>query len=204
MPDEIVAVDLTSLSPLILPHGAGAIRESPSFCMPWFAGEPPIVGPPAQLHRRGSALNGMGEARFSLAGAFSSDAARHHLSEGWLRLCSVVDDLQRPNTEFRWSHSGQGSITTFEKVIETVLAGYVGRDVFLSFVVPDALGVGGQQLLLDSLEPKFGRVQLVPRSIAAAMAWCLPDKTPSKSPDQPSDRFVVVATGGADQWSFHT
>lgn len=200
MPDEIVAVDLTSLSPLILPDGAGAIRESPSFCMPWFAGEPPIVGPPAQLHRRGSALNGVGEARFSLAGAFSSDAARHHLSEGWLRLCSVVDDLQRPNTEFRWSHSDQGSITTFEKVIETVLAGYVGRDVFLSFVVPDALGVGGQQLLLDSLEPKFGRVQLVPRSIAAAMAWCLPDKTPSKSPDQPSDRFVVVATGGADQW----
>ncbi len=198
MSDEVIAVDLTATSPVVL-TGDGAVRRvHPSFCLPWFNGEPPLAGDAASWHRRGSALIGPGDVPLAVGAARS----RRHFSEAWSQLCSAEDDLDRPDSVFAWKPDGTRVSTTFERVLDVVLGTYAGVDAFLSMVVPDALGVGGQQLLLDTLSPRFGRVQLVPRTTAIAMAWCASADTAqwSEPTSGEAPNFLVVASANADRW----
>ncbi len=143
----------------------------PAFCLPYFQGERPLVGAAAKHHRRSSDPEAWDdEARLDL-----DRRGRFLLAEGWLAMTLEPDSFQPSNAVCSWTpegRSGDQVELAFPDVIRSVLHQWSSPEVWLALIVPDGLGPGPRQEILDRIQSDFGRVQLVPRSVAAALSWC--------------------------------
>jgi hypothetical protein len=143
----------------------------PAFCLPYFRGEQPLVGTAAMQHRRSSDPEAWDdEARLDL-----NRRGRFLLAEGWLAMTLEPDSFQPSNAVCSWTPQGDAGERVelpFPDVIRSVLHQWSSPEVWLALIVPDGLGPGPRQEILDRIESDFDRVQLVPRSVAAALAWC--------------------------------
>jgi hypothetical protein len=198
---KTIAADLTGLFPRIL-DGTGNIRDiGPSFCLPWFLGEPPITGAAAAIHRRGSALHTFGEANFD-----RTNPSRRSWAEGWLAMCTEPDQLKRPGVRLAWDPEKNGLLeNTFTSLVARALAPEQSHANCLALVVPDAIGPGGQQDLLDDLSREDCDARLIPRPVAAALAWCNSDvaKNFLTRSDVKSGNYLgelIVTTAHQDNW----
>ena len=196
---ESIAVDLTSLSPAWMDSKGLTAPIAPLFCLPAHPGEPPIVGNFAAKHRRGSspALY-PAEARFTI-----QNRSRWHLAEGWMRLCQEPDSLHLDSAKFTWSVPGGEELSIgFEEVLRTLLQPFAERSELLALIIPDSMGPGAQQYLLDGLHRLPARIQLFPRSIAIALDWI--ERLNGNQPDGASlvlagkDKFLVTSAA----WDF--
>jgi hypothetical protein len=202
MPGKRVCVDLTQLEPQVLIDGKEINQIFPSFCLPWVDGEPPLVGDAACRHRRCSASQAWGEARLDF-----SNRGRFHLCEGWIAMTTGPDSLGPANANFSWRPPMEKKIQAvgFVRVIRQILMPYRGEDVVLAMIVPDSLGPGPRQEIIDGLKSDFQQIYFVPRTIAAAMAWCESSHAYSlldQAPRSDGDRVghLLVTTTPADQW----
>lgn len=200
---KILAVDLTALQPSALDSRGNTTSIWPSFCLPWYPGEPPIVGEAARVHRRatdpGSAP---GESHLDLR-----NRARYHLAEGWLEMTRVPDSLQPANVLFSWKPPGEDQLVTvdFPSIVAAYLEPWWNQGCTLALIVPDSLGPGPRQEILDAVGAKFQAVYCVPRSIAAALAWCHGQEGRDVALDstgEPGKRVgsLIVTTSAADTW----
>jgi hypothetical protein len=203
MSDRTVVADLTAMSPAVQETDGERTRLWPSYCLPWFHGEPPIVGDAARLHRRASNPFAIGmEERLDLKAR-----GRFLLAEGWLAMIREPDSIDPSNVRFAWEPVGSSWPvgTEFPSVVEAYLAQWCDRDLVLALVVPDGLGPGAKEELRDQLEPRFRRLLFVPRTIAGALSWCKGENrgAPSDNTEsRPSSRVggLLVTTTSADVW----
>lgn len=200
---EIVAVDLTAFQPLALDDEGRTTAIWPAFCLPWYPGEPPIVGEAAQRHRRASQAVGVGpEWNLDL-----QNRARFHLAEGWLEMTREPDSLVSSGAHIEWHPPGENRRVSigFSQVIEAVLHPWNGSGMDLALVVPDGLGPGPREEILSRLSRGFRSIQFVPRTIAAASSWCGRQELQKILQDRraaPGDRVgsLFVTTSPADTW----
>ena len=186
---DSLCVDLTAFRPAALKDGCEVEAIWPSFCLPWFPGEEPLVGEVARRHRRSSDPAAWEEeARLDL-----ERRGRFHFAEGWLAMTREPDSLQPSNAIFGWTPTGDSKDrveVSFAEVIRAVLRRWAAPNCALALIVPDGLGPGPRQEILDRIESDFASVQLVPRSVAGAMTWC-------RSPE--ADRAVACFRGAGGQ-----
>lgn len=201
MSAKAIAADLTRMHPKIL-DGAGNYRIiGSSFCMPWFPEEPPIIGKASELHRRATELFGFGETRYD-----PGNPGRRAWAEGWLGMCAQPDQLKRPNVNLRWCpEKNQPIEITFTSLIAQALAPERSCSSFITLVVPDAIGPGGQQDLIDELSSSKCEVCLIPRPVAAALAWCntsMANQLLSQSRTRRNNYIgeLIVSTAHGDYW----
>jgi len=154
----------------------------PSALLPAFRGESAIVGEAALQHRRGVGLDWPPEARFDPEGG---GPGRIPLATCWGRLFGKAWDDARLNQPFSWQpRRGE----TYQARPADLLAASAlsfaehGSDDELVVVVPDRLDDGGVETLRDAIageqtrrfrgRRERGRVRLLWRSAAIALAWC--------------------------------
>jgi hypothetical protein len=154
----------------------------PAALLPIFRGESAIVGPPALAHRRGVGLRWPPEARFHPSG---SSPGRIPLATCWGRLFGDTWEQAALNQPFSWElHRGdvcQARPADLLAASALSFANHTPEDDLI-VVVPDRLGDGALQILRDSLaseqarryrgSPERGRVRMLWRSAAMALAWC--------------------------------
>jgi hypothetical protein len=199
-----VSVDLTALRPASL-GPEGEIRPVwPSFCLPWFQGEAPMVGELARVHRRSS-----DPLAWELESCLELDRrGRYHFAESWLAQAREADSIHPANVEIVWTPSGEERdrvTVSFPDVIRAVLEERATPDSVVALVVPDALGPGPAQEILECVSSRFRRVQLVPRTVAAAVAWCRSMEWRLQlegGTGEPGSRegSLLVTTTAADNW----
>lgn len=80
---------------------------------------------------------------------------------------------------FVWRPDGATeSVVSAEMLLGESLKGELSRDAEVGLVVPDGLEESQRQAVIDACAP-HGRVWLIPRTMAAAIAWC---RSPSAKP----------------------
>jgi len=200
---KFVAVDLTSLVPAWLADDGRRGRVYPSFCLPWFRGEPAVVGEGAARHRRGSMAGGhQSEARYD-----PRNPSRRPWAEGWLALNARPDSLEPSRVELRWRPPGERAEIriSFAEVVRQALCSLPAHAATLGLVVPAGLGPGPRESLLETLGREWEKVWFFPRTVAAALDWCSTiarDGLPKVGKGAPSRRAgsLLVVTGAADLW----
>lgn len=154
----------------------------PAALLPAFRGEDPIAGILALEHRRGIGLPWPPEAQGHLAG---SGPGRIPLASCWQRLFGESLDADQLDQPFSWRNGGGES---YRARPSDLLARSAlefadhGVDDDLVLAVPDRMGDGGLQTLTDAIaaqqsrryrgRAERGRVRLLWRSAATAIAWC--------------------------------
>jgi len=76
------------------------------------------------------------------------------------------------NRTFVWRPDGSTeSVVSAEMLLGESLKGQLSRDAEVGLVVPDGLEENQRQAVIDACAP-HGRVWIIPRTMAAAIAWC--------------------------------
>mgnify|MGYP006921590527 CR=1 FL=1 len=200
---DYLAADLTAFKPSWINGEGGSGEFFPSFCLPWFPGEDPLVGVAAQIHRRGSELEGI-----QRESCFDPDnRSRRHWAEGWLALGAHPDSIEKAKDYLEWQPPGEKHrcAAVFPLAIRLVLEQVRGSAKNLGLVVPAGLGPGPREQILDVVAGSYEIVQFFPRPIAIALDWCLSDQgrehleTTQASPGEKSGTLLIVS-GAADIW----
>lgn len=199
-----VSVDLTALRPASLGLDDEICPVWPSFCLPWFQGEAPMVGELARVHRRSSDPHA-----WELESCLELDRrGRFHFAEGWLAQAREADSIHPANVEIVWTPTGEERkrvTVSFPDVVRAVLEERATPESAVALVVPDALGPGPAQEILDRVSSRFRRVQLVPRTVAAAVAWCRSEESRLQREGWTGEAgsrqgSLLVTTTAADTW----
>ena len=176
MSSDFLVVDLTAYTPGWLDAAGKKGDIWPSYCLPWFAGEDPLVGDLSRDHRRASQL----ESFISEAVLALDNRGRRHWAEGWIELMRDPDTPQLTEVVHEWLPPGEKRVAAakFSRAILCLclqIQAQRGRDpsgTRLGLVVPGGLGTGPQEDLINVLDDVFVEgVQLFPRPVAAALAW---------------------------------
>jgi hypothetical protein len=126
------------------------------------------VGEPSDSHRRGRALSWPMEAQSPPGGVTANGNGRVY-AEAVLR--SFATDRLGDRT-FTWKPDGviESSVSA-EVLLGDSLKGELTHESEVGLVVPDGLKEEERQAVLDACSP-HGKVWLIPRTMAAAIAWC--------------------------------
>lgn len=144
----------------------------PTALLPLQRGENPPTGPRADEHRRGRALAWPPEAQVPPLGNVANGSGRVPLCALFEMLCAGEKEwgklIEQP---VAWRPDGSTEVALSpSKLIAQQVDAFIESDQWIGLVVPDALGVGGQQALLSAI--RTSNLVLVPRSIAAVMGYC--------------------------------
>ena len=133
------------------------------------------VGESTEQHRRGRALSWPMEAQ-SPPGGLPANGNGRVYAEAVLRAFACQEFADRT---FVWRPDGSTeSVVSAEMLLGESLKGELSRDAEVGLVVPDGLEENQRQAVIDACAP-HGRVWLIPRTMAAAIAWC---RSPSAKP----------------------
>lgn len=126
------------------------------------------VGEPTDSHRRGRSLAWPMEAQSPPAGLVANGNGRVY-AEAVLR--AFASDKLADRT-FTWRPDGLAeSSVSAEVLLGDSLKGELDHESEVGLVVPDGLAEKERQAVLDACAP-YGKVWLIPRTMAAAIAWC--------------------------------
>ena len=144
----------------------------PTALLPLQRGERPSTGQLADEHRRGRALAWPPEAQVPPLGDSANGSGRVPLCALFEMLCQGEKEWGKLNeAHVSWRPDGLTEVSlTPSKLIAQQLDGLIATEQWIGLVVPDALGVGGQQALLSAI--RTSNIVLVPRSIAAVIGYC--------------------------------
>ena len=162
-------------------------RWYPTVVMPIHANEPPLFGPQYANHRRGQGFAWPPECQIPYQNDLQLGLPRFPLTQAWWKLNPYQNDAsswdQYDSTtaaaKLCWKQSRDDSgvsMTPEQAVAGSAQAGlnqYELQPKQAALVVPDDLGEGAQQALLDAWRKQSNLpLHLVPRPVAAAMYWC--------------------------------
>jgi len=126
------------------------------------------VGEPTDNHRRGRALSWPMEAQSPPGGVIANGNGRVY-AEAVLR--SFATDRLGDRT-FTWKPDGvTESSVSADVLLGDSLKGELTHESEVGLVVPDGLKEEERQAVIDACSP-HGKVWLIPRTMAAAIAWC--------------------------------
>lgn len=167
----------------------------PTALLPLQRGEKPPSIKLADAHRRGRALAWPPEAQVPPLGDPKNGSGRVPLCALFEMLCAGEKEwgkLVEPPISWRPDGGTEISISP-SKLIAQQVDEFIAADQWIGLVVPDALGVGGQQALLSAV--RTNNIVLVPRSIAAVLGHC---RTSKKNLDEGHITVVDTSFGA---WS---
>jgi hypothetical protein len=154
------------------PEATSTSQELPSLLLPITNREPLIVGIAADGHRRGRGLPFPAEAQIPVLGNTENQAGRVLMAAVMERVaCAETEWGQLNDTKLSWRPDGS-SVVHIEaaRAIATALEKETENGDSVGLVVPDSLGIAGQQAILVSIRNRD--VILVPHSVAVSIAWC--------------------------------
>lgn len=179
------------------------LQESlPSIILPIIKQEPATTGEEAYSHRRGRGLVWPPEAQVPVLGDPANGSGRVLLAAVFEKLCRAEKSWGHlDDTSFAWRPEGRESLEVeAAKLIACEIEAATQQDANIGLVVPDALGVAGQEALLSSF--RSSRVLLVPRSIAVSLAWAEANRdTLSTGPINAYAGYLTVVEAGLGRWS---
>ena len=174
MPDFIV-IDTTSFEPKWKSSNGETGDIWPTFCLPFFPGEPSFVNKEAKLHRRHTKLES-----FSTEEKINDDnnMSRWHWGDGWMRFNRHPDSIRASKAKFGWSplslmHQGSSNYVsyTFVEILKQLID-QVSSDIKnVCLIVPSGLGPGPVGELYNELRHDYEKILLMPRDLAAATQW---------------------------------
>lgn len=149
----------------------------PTALLPLQRGEKPLTGEKADAHRRGRALAWPPEAQTPPLGNPANGSGRVPLCALFEMLCAGETEWGKlPEQTVSWKPDGAGEVSIgAAKLIAQQIDDLSKSDQQIGLVVPDALGVGGQQAILSAV--RNSKLVLVPRSIAAVIGYCRANET---------------------------
>ena len=149
----------------------------PTALLPLQRGEKPLTGEKADAHRRGRALAWPPEAQTPPLGNPANGSGRVPLCALFEMLCAGETEWGKlPEQTVSWRPDGAGEVSIgAAKLIAQQIDDLSKSDQQIGLVVPDALGVGGQQAILSAV--RNAKLVLVPRSIAAVIGYCRANET---------------------------
>jgi hypothetical protein len=159
------------------------------------------VGEPTDSHRRGRALSWPMEAQSPPGGVTANGNGRVY-AEAVLR--SFATDRLGDRT-FTWKPDGvtESSVST-EVLLGDSLKGELTHESEVGLVVPDGLKEEERQAVLDACSP-HGKVWLIPRTMAAAIAWCRSKAAETllvgKSDENNPIGHIVLIEAGFGPWA---
>ncbi len=144
----------------------------PTALLPLQRGEKPPTGKLADVHRRGRALAWPPEAQVPPLGEASNGSGRVPLCALFEMLCQGEKEWGRlTDQQVAWKPDGVAEVgLNAAKLIAQEVDAATKPGHHVGLVVPDALGVGGQQAILSAV--RGANLVLVPRSIAAVIGYC--------------------------------
>lgn len=136
--------------------------------LPAARGDSFTVGEQTDGHRRGRALPWPMEAQSPPGGDTANGNGRVY-AEAVLRAFALDGIVDRT---FAWKPDGVNlSSVSAEVLLGDSLKGELAHESEVGLVVPDGLEESQRQAVLDACTP-YGKVWLIPRTMAAAIAWC--------------------------------
>jgi hypothetical protein len=144
----------------------------PTALLPLQRSEKPPTGKLADEHRRGRALAWPPEAQVPPLGNAVNGSGRVPISALFEMLCAGEKEWGKLiELPVAWRPDGSTEVSLSpSKLIAQQVDAFITPDQWIGLVVPDALGVGGQQALLTAI--RSSNLVLVPRSIAAVIGHC--------------------------------
>lgn len=194
---------LAEVSARGLPRATAVSDGLPSFLLPIAVREPVIVGREADSHRRGRGLPFPVEAQTPVMGRSENEAGRVLLAAAFECLARAETEWgQLADTKFCWRPDGVLSVQVdAAKAIAEAVEHSSEEGDSIGLVVPDSLGVAGQQAILEAIRNR--EVILVPRSIAAALTWCRQDigGHATSGPSREFTGYLTVTDLSLGRWS---
>ena len=212
---KAVGIDLTNAS------GASSFdTESswfPCVILPLIAEEPVLAGKAVKKHRRGSGLAWPPECQVPYGNIPEYGKGRVTLAEAWRHLASFEtqdlawDNYQPYQRQISWQpdpsdERSRVSLSAEDVVYKAMMA--CCPDLTdaeqVCLVIPDDLGEGAQQALLDRLGASSS-FHLLPRPVAIASDWCSrqnPDEFRIVDRRSGGCGFIWVLSMGLDRWEF--
>jgi hypothetical protein len=159
------------------------------------------VGEPTDSHRRGRALSWPMEAQSPPGGVTANGNGRVY-AEAVLR--SFATDRLGDRT-FTWKPDGvTESSVSAESLLGDSLKGELSHESEVGLVVPDGLKEEERQAVLDACSP-HGKVWLIPRTMAAAIAWCRSKAAAplliGKSDENAPIGHIILVEAGFGPWA---
>ncbi|MDZ8119987.1 hypothetical protein [Pontiella agarivorans] len=189
----------------------------PAVILPMVQDEPILVGKDAKLHRRGAGLLWPPESQIPYSNNPKYGKGRVTLAEAWRYLASFEtqdsawDNYQPFQRQISWQPNPADNRSKVSFSAEDIISEAAGACIdnfsdhdLICFVVPDDIGEGAQQALLDRLGATSA-VHLLPRPIAIATDWCSrqnPDKFRIIDRDSGCCGYIWVLSAGLDRWEF--
>lgn len=147
-------------------------KNLPTALLPIQRGEKPLTGIAADEHRRGRGLEWPPESQIPPFGQPANGSGRIPLCALFEMLCKGEREWGKLSDDLvSWKPDGLTPVSvSAAKLIAQQVDDIARTESHLGLAVPDALGIGGQQLLLSSI--RASNIVLVPRSIAAVIGHC--------------------------------
>lgn len=187
----------------------------PSTIMPMMASEPIMVGVHNANHRRGAGLDWPPESQVPYCFDAQFGYPRQPLARVWQKMLPLGADITGWDDYMLGSHNIEWrpninkppvGIPAEDHILETVKELISEQDHIdqLCLVVPDDLGEGAQQAILDRWAARSDvKLHLVPRPIAIAMNWCRLQEGSRLEIINPKTSFcghLIVLALGLDRW----
>lgn len=172
----------------------------PSAIMPIRRQETLLAGRVAEEHRRGRGLVWPVEAQAPVFGEVENGCGRVPLAAVFERLAKAETVWGKlGDCRFYWRPEGnQKSEVDAARIVSAHIGETAEDSRCAGLVVPDSLGIAGQQAVISAYAPK--KVILVPRSIAVALEWCRRNEE-SFSGKGSSVGYLVIADLSLGAWS---
>ncbi len=184
-----IGVDLTGASAFVFEHGNNedllSTSWTPSTIMPMLTGGDLIAGSQNKKHRRGAGFDWPPESQVPYCFKPELGFPRWPLARVWQEILPLGtdkkgwDDYKTGSLKIEWRpdiNKPPVGIPAEDHIVQSVeeLISKRGDIRQLCLVVPDDLGEGAQQAILDRWRATRSDVELhlVPRPIAIAMHWC--------------------------------
>jgi hypothetical protein len=210
---KAIGIDLTNALARI--SGQSASNWFPSVILPIIDKEPIIAGELVKMHRRGSGLAWPPECQVPYGNLEKLGKGRVALADAWRYLSpfdvqdKAWDNYQPYQQSISWQPDSRDprtriSFSAEELIAQVALAVCPAvRDADrVCLVVPDDLGEGAQQALLDACSG-IPNLHLLPRPIAIACHWCEKQDAalfPIKDAKTNQCGFICVLSMGMDRW----
>jgi hypothetical protein len=212
---KAVGIDLTNA--LAEPSNDGESAWLPNVVLPLTADEPVLAGVATKAHRRGAGLSWPPECQIPYGGVPQLGKGRVTVAEAWRYLAPFKtqdlawDNYQPYQRQISWqpdpSVSASRISLSAEDIIYEAVKGACStltKMEHVCLVVPDDLGEGAQQALLDRLGSS-PTVHLLPRPVAIASDWCNRRNAEDlRIRDKKTGccGFIWVLSMGLDRWEF--